>query len=212
MFYKSIIFTLSAAVGLSLSGCSSSGNDVSSTRNGDTANVTTSAVNANSVPVTNSNSAANPTPVNESASNKDSKVFLIKAAQDGAAEVQVCELALKQSGSTDVKKFAQDMIMQHGQANQEAARIAAQKNITLPAEVSAEQKSTFEEMKKLSGKNFDKKFMEHNVSDHTKDVKDFKEQMEQGTDADIKAFAAKTLTMLQTHLGYSTEINNKIKS
>lgn len=206
MFYKSMIFTISAAIGLSLSGCSSTGSDVSSTRNGNSANVTGSATNAGSVP------AASATPVKESASNKDSKVFLIKAAQDGAAEIQICELALKQASSPDVKKFAQDMIDQHGQADREAAQIAAQKNITLPTEVSAEQKATFEEMKKLTGKDFDRKFMAHNVSDHTGDVKDFSEQVEHGTDADIKAFAAKTLTMLQTHLGYSTEINNKIKS
>ncbi len=199
MIYKLMIFILLIGAALAASACSSSGENTSVKRDANSA-VESNAANANIAPV------------KVSSSNKDSSKFLIKAAQDGAAEIQICEVALKQAESADVKKFAQDMIKQHGQIDQEAASIAAQKNIVLPTEVSAEQKSTFEEMKKLSGKNFDKKFMEHNVSDHENDVKDYKEQMEQGTDADIKAFAAKTLTTLQTHLGYSTEINNKVKS
>ena len=199
MIYKLTIFTLLTGVALAAGGCSSSEGNLSVKREANTK-------------VENSSANVNAAPVKDSGSNKDSSKFLIKAAQDGMAEIQICELALKQAGSADVKRFAQDMITQHGQIDREAARIAAQKNINLPTEVSAEQKSTFEEMKKLSGKNFDKKFMEHNVSDHEKDVKDYKEQMEQGTDTDIKAFAAKTLTTLQTHLGYATEINNKVKS
>ena len=199
MIYKLVIFTLLTGVALAAFGCSSSGENLSVKREAN-------------IKVENSSANVNAASVKDGSSNKDSSKFLIKAAQDGMAEIQICELALKQAGSADVKRFAQDMITQHGQIDREAARIAAQKNITLPTEVSAEQKSTFEEMKKLSGKNFDKKFMEHNVSDHEKDVKDYKEQMEQGTDTDIKAFAAKTLTTLQTHLGYATEINNKVKS
>lgn len=199
MIYKLTIFTLLTAALFGASGCSSSGEN-------------TSVKSENNSAAANNAANANAAPVKDSSSNKDSSKFLIKAVQDGVAEIQICELALKQADSADVKKFAQDMITQHGQIDREAAGIAAQKNIALPTEVSAKQKATFEEMKKLSGKSFDKKFMEHNVSDHQNDVKDYKEQMEQGTDADIKAFAAKTLTTLQTHLGYSTEINNKVKS
>lgn len=199
MIYKLTIFILLTGAALAASACSSSSENTSVKRDAN------SAVESNAA-------HANTAPVKESSSNKDSSKFLIKAVQDGAAEIQICELALKQADSADVKKFAQDMITQHGQIDREAAGVAAQKNIALPAEVSAKQKATFEEMKKLSGKSFDKKFMEHNVSDHENDVKDYKEQMEQGTDADIRAFAEKTLTTLQTHLGYSTEINNKVKS
>jgi hypothetical protein len=38
------------------------------------------------------------------------------------------------------------------------------------------------------------------LSDHTKDVSEFEKQSTKGTDADLKAFAAKTLPTLQEHL------------
>jgi putative membrane protein len=78
--------------------------------------------------------------------------------------------------------------------------------------VSTEQKLTYDKLSAFSSAEFDKEFMSHNVSDHEGDLKDFKEQADRGTDADVKAFAAKTLQMLQTHLELSKQVAAKVKS
>lgn len=147
-----------------------------------------------------------------SSANTDSSKFLSKALQDGKAEIRVCQLALQRSSSNDIKQFAQRMIDDHTRTDQEIQELATRKGVTLPADVSAEQKLTYDKLSALSGAGFDKEFMDHNVSDHEGDVKDFKEQADKGTDADVKAFAEKTLQMLQTHLELSKQVAAKVKA
>jgi putative membrane protein len=49
-------------------------------------------------------------------------------------------------------------------------------------------------------KDFDKAYREDVVSDHEKDVKEFEKASKGAKDADIKAWASKTLPTLQEHL------------
>jgi putative membrane protein len=149
---------------------------------------------------------------NCSSSNTDSSKFMKKAWQDGVAEIQVCQLALQRSQNPDVRQFAERMMRDHIQIDDELKQLAARKNVELPQGIGAEKKLTNEKLALLSGSEFDKQFMEHNVEDHQGDVKDFKEQVDTGTDADVKAFAVKTLAMLQTHLQLSKDVAGKVKS
>lgn len=147
-----------------------------------------------------------------SSANTDSGKFLSEAMQDGVAEIHVCQLALQRSQNDDVKRFAERMIADHTRADQEISQLASKKGVGLPQDVSEKQKLTYEALSKLSGAAFDKEFMSHNVSDHEGDIEDFEEQSQKGTDPDVKALAAKTLPMLQTHLQLSKEVNDKVKS
>jgi putative membrane protein len=65
---------------------------------------------------------------------------------------------------------------------------------------------------KLSGAEFDRKYMEHMVSDHRKAVAEFKKASESAQDPETKAFAAKTLPKLQDHLTQAQSINDSVKS
>ena len=52
----------------------------------------------------------------------------------------------------------------------------------------------------LSGAEFDKAYAKLMVSSHKKKVSAFEKQSKDGTDAELKAFAAKTLPGVQEHL------------
>jgi putative membrane protein len=49
------------------------------------------------------------------------------------------------------------------------------------------------------------------VDDHEKDVDEFKKQSENGKDPEIRAFAAKTLPVLQVHLDSARSIRDALK-
>jgi putative membrane protein len=49
------------------------------------------------------------------------------------------------------------------------------------------------------------------VKDHEKDVKEFEEEAKDGSDADVKAWANKTLPTLKKHLELAKEIQGKLK-
>jgi len=46
----------------------------------------------------------------------------------------------------------------------------------------------------------DREYMAHMVKDHKQDVKEFQKAAKESKDADVKAFAAKTLTVVEGHL------------
>lgn len=126
--------------------------------------------------------------------------FVTEAAQGGMAEVELGKLAAEKAGDADVKKFGQHMVDDHSKANEELMSIAAAKNITLPSGLDAKDKALHNRLSKLSGAAFDRAYMSAMVNDHVKDVNAFKREASAGKDADVKAFAAKTLPTLQDHL------------
>lgn len=140
----------------------------------------------------------------------NSSNFMSKASQGAMTEVQLGQLALQRASSDSVKRFAQQLIADHTKANNELKQLAAKKSVQLPTEINAEQKSTIDRLSSLNGPEFDKEFMKHMVDDHEKDVNEFQKQAESGNDADVKAFAAKTLPTLQQHLQMSRDTVAKI--
>ncbi|MES2733858.1 MAG: DUF4142 domain-containing protein [Bacteroidota bacterium] len=126
--------------------------------------------------------------------------FAVDAANGGMLEVELAKLADKKATSQEVKKFAKHMLADHMKANDELQSLASQKNITLPAAMSDENKKDVDRFSNLSGANFDKEYMKFMVEDHEDDVDKFKKASADAYDADIKAFAAKTLPVLQGHL------------
>ncbi len=145
---------------------------------------------------------------NSEATNSSS--FTTKAAQGGMSEVQLGNLALAKAQSADVKQFAQQMVTDHTKANNDLKEVAAKKSVALPTDINNEQKELMEKLSKLSGAEFDKEYVKAMVEDHEKDVKEFKAQSESGTDSDVKAFAAKTLPTLQSHLDMIKGIKDRM--
>ena len=141
---------------------------------------------------------------------KDSSKFANNAAQGGMAEVELGRLATQRAGDASVREFGARMVADHSRANSELKSIAAQKGMQLPGEISSDQKSEVEKLSKMSGAEFDKEYMSMMLKDHETDVKDFDTQSKEGNDAEIKAFAAKTLPTLQQHLQMAQQAAQKV--
>jgi putative membrane protein len=142
---------------------------------------------------------------------EDDSEFAVKAANGGILELEVARLAREKSKRSDVKEFASMMLTDHQKANEELKGIAGRKNITLPARLGEEEQKHVDELAKLSGTEFDKKYVSLMVDDHEDDVKLFKKAADDAKDADLKAFAAKTLPTLQKHLEHITTIDKNMK-
>ena len=135
-------------------------------------------------------------------SDKD-KSFIQDAAKDGMMEVEMGKMGQKQAKNAEVKKFATRMVTDHSKANTQLQALAKKKGVTLDK---AEHK-----MDKMDDATFDKDYMDQMVKDHEKDVKEFEEIAKDGSDADVKAWANKTLPTLKKHLEMAKEIQGKLK-
>jgi putative membrane protein len=126
--------------------------------------------------------------------------FVMDAAMGSLMEVELGRMATHQGASDAVKQFGQRMVDDHSKANQELTSLASSKGITLPTELDEKHRVHVTKMSSMTGADFDREYVKMMVSDHRKDVSDFEKESTRGTDADLKAFAGKTLPTLQEHL------------
>ena len=135
--------------------------------------------------------------------------FIKKAAQGGLAEVELGKLATEKAASPEVKQFGQRMVDDHGKANDQLKQVASQKGITVPEKLNDKDAATKTRLEKLSGKAFDRAYMQDMVADHTKDVSEFRTESKSAKDPDVKSFASQTLPTLKDHLKEAKSIAPK---
>jgi putative membrane protein len=135
--------------------------------------------------------------------------FATGAANVGVAEVAIGKLATEKASSPDVKTFAQRMVDDHSKANEELKTLAQNKQMTLPTTIDAEHQAVLDKLSKLSGDAFDKAYMQEMVNGHRKVVAMFRTASKSAADADVKAWAAKTLPTIEEHLKMAQEVSKK---
>lgn len=121
------------------------------------------------------------------------------------------QLAKDHAQNQAVKDFGQRMVDDHTKAGDELKGIAQQKGMTLPTSLDAKDQATFDRLSQLNGAEFDRAYMADMVRDHKTDIADFKREADRGTDADLKAFASKTLPTLQEHLSMAEKADAQVR-
>jgi len=141
---------------------------------------------------------------------RQDKEFFAKAAAGGMFEVEVGKLAESKAQNAEVKAFGSMLVKDHGAANDELKALAQKKGVTLPTALPAKEQKQLDKLAKA--KDFDKEFVhEVGLSDHKKDIKLFEKTSKGAKDAEVKAFAAKTLPTLQQHLQHAQGLDKAIK-
>lgn len=145
-----------------------------------------------------------------SLSDQDKK-FADAAAKGGMMEVMMGQLAATNASNQAVKTLGDMMVKDHSKANDELKKWASTIGYTLPAALDAEKQKEYDDLKAKKGAEFDRKYTDLMVSDHKKDIEEFKEQSSKGTEASLKSFAGKTLPTLEHHLMESEKAKAAIK-
>jgi putative membrane protein len=137
--------------------------------------------------------------------------FIMTAARDGMAEVDLGKLAAERGSADAVKQLGQRLADDHTKANDELKNLAQQKGITLPTDLDAKHKQLRDRLAKLNGADFDRAFVNEVVRDHQKDVNAFKREAGRAKDPDVKAWADKTLPTLEEHLKMAQQAQAQVK-
>jgi len=131
--------------------------------------------------------------------------FMKDAAHAGSAEIESAQLAASKSADPRVKAFAQQMVTDHTAAAEELKTLATAKGYELPAGPTMTQKAK-DKMLGMRDSSFDRSYAKMAVSDHEKAVALFKKASTGAKDADVRAFASKTLPTLEHHLQMAKEL------
>lgn len=138
--------------------------------------------------------------------------FMDQAARAGLAEVAEGRMMRERAGRADIRQFAARMVADHGAVNEELAALAQRKGITPPATPSAAQQASLDELGKLRGRALDRKYLDEQVAEHQQVLKLFQDEARQGTDPDVKAFAARHAGALAEHLDMAMRLGGHAPS
>ena len=142
----------------------------------------------------------------------DDQEFVREAASGGMLEVELGKLASQRAANAQVKEFGSRMQKDHSKANDELKKIAAKKNIKIPAELEAKHKSSVNKISKLKGEEFDREYMSAMVDDHKEDVEKFQRQADKGKDPELKKFAQDQVPILKKHLELAEQTRTQLGS
>jgi putative membrane protein len=138
------------------------------------------------------------------------EAFVTEALMAGMAEVEHGTLASQKATHATVKAFGQQMVADHTKAGDELKTIASAKQIPPPTAMGPKHHATHDKLMKMSGAEFDRAYMSDMVADHQKAVADFTAEATNGTDPQVKAFAAKTLPTIQGHLKMAQDLQKEV--
>lgn len=140
-----------------------------------------------------------------SASATTDRDFLRAAAGAGMYEVEVSRLATERATHAQVKAFAEKMVADHTDANQELAALAQARGVELPQQMPSNKRKVIERLKKSS--NFDEDYVKTvGLKDHKADIALFDKAHRTSKDEELKTWAGEKLPTLQTHLKHAQEI------
>ena len=137
------------------------------------------------------------------------RTFLMTAGQGGHAEVVLAALAVKKASNDEVKKLAQMLEKDHSANNQELKSLATSKGVVVATTLDAEHQQLHDRLEKLDGAAFDRAYSTAMVDGHKKMIALF-EQASVSKDAQVKAFAEKTLPALREHLKHAQHAQSTI--
>jgi putative membrane protein len=142
---------------------------------------------------------------------EDASKFLVKNYEAGLFEIQLSQLATTNGLDADVKNLAASLVTAHTAINAKMSAIAASANFVLPVAIDADHQKALQDIGKLTGADFDKKYINTIVDGHEKAVSDYKDAYKNLSPGDTKDFAAATLPKIEDHLAMAKKVQDRIK-
>jgi putative membrane protein len=156
----------------------------------------------------------------------------------GEAEIELGRLAQQKATHPDVKEYGATMVRDHQEAGQELRSImssagAAQAQPTdrsaddraadaarnmgnraegAGAKVQDEFRDLEEELGKLSGREFDRRYIDEMIEDHEDAVDDLESKANDASHPEVKAWAAKTLPKVRQHLEQARALKQTLEN
>jgi putative membrane protein len=131
--------------------------------------------------------------------------FVTKVAVSDMFEIQSSKVA-SQKGNANVKAFAERMIKDHTKTSEELKGMVGKAKAKLPTALDAEHQKKLDQLQKLTGEQFNTAYASLQVQAHEEAVKLFEAYSSGGDDAELKAWAAKTLPALKEHLQHARKL------
>lgn len=126
--------------------------------------------------------------------------FVKMASAMDLAEISLGKLAQENANSADIKMYGKRITMDHMKSSKELLMIANKLGLLPASQMDAKHEALLDKLAKLKGQAFDQAFVKDMTHDHHKAIALYRSEAKNSKDASLRAFAEKTLPVLQEHL------------
>ena len=138
--------------------------------------------------------------------------FMTDAAVGGIYEVAAGQVAAEH-GSAGVKDYGNMLVKDHSAANDELKQLAASRGVSLPNRLPKNKQDILDRLAKAPAGSFDRQFVQQvGLKDHQHDIALFEKAARSARDAEVKAFAAKTLPTLRQHYQHAQQLQTAVRA
>jgi putative membrane protein len=149
-------------------------------------------------------------PSKAKAQSDDDKKFLAKVAQGDQNEIKLSELAEQKATNPAVKAFAEKMVKEHKEMSEGMKPFLESWGLTAPDGPDADHQKEWDKLNGMSGKDFDKEYMDQMVSDHAKALDAFTSEAKDTKDAKFRAVVIKDKTAVAAHKNMAYDLKKKL--
>ena len=145
------------------------------------------------------------------AANKDA-AFLQLAAQADMTTAHLGQLAENRGNQEEIKNLAKTLVEDHTSDYQQLTALGMKTGDAIPTAIDRANNREIQSLERYKGKMFDREFVLSQVGEHEKLVKAFHNEVEHGSNPDIKAYASKALPTIERHLHDVENLSKRMKS
>jgi len=144
------------------------------------------------------------------ATNVADRIFVGQAALAGMAEVALGQQAASRA-TGGVAGFAQQMVQDHGRANEQLAGLAKAAGIALPTTLDPADEAERRRQQGLSGRAFEIAYIDGQVEAHQKAAQLLQWELASGQDPAMRQFAADQLPVIYMHLDMARALQTALR-
>jgi len=137
--------------------------------------------------------------------------FVEMVASGNMMEVKLGEIGQVKGTDPRVKEFAKRMVVDHAAAGNDLRATAKSAGLTVTEKMLDKHQKHVDMFANYKGESFDRDYMKHMVEGHQKTADLLTKGTNEVKDANLKAFATKTLPVVQDHLKMAQDIEKGVK-
>jgi putative membrane protein len=132
--------------------------------------------------------------------------FFKVASNANQTEIETSQLAMNQAQSPRVRELAQQMITDHTKAQNQLQTLASSKGAALPQQLDSIHQAMVNNLQNKSGSDFDRAYVQTQITAHQDTIANVQNEVNNGTDPDVKSLADQLLPTLRMHLQMAQDV------
>jgi putative membrane protein len=136
--------------------------------------------------------------------------FIRQAGSSNLVEIRLGQAAQNKGSNAAVKQFAQRMVTDHTNLQNQLTAAAATGGQTYTPSIDPSDQWQVTRIERLSGADFDRAYMSYMIRAHQNNVSQFQIQSQSARSNQIRTLATNSLPMLQQHLSLAVQVGNQV--